>query len=99
MSERKRGGVTCQIFIEQRDGGTVWIPRKTVIECGLHNRINIESQGDVRSSGEAFATLGSAMEATQQRVLRILQEKHPNVRRDAVNWCIISEHIGEFVTV
>jgi hypothetical protein len=82
---RKRSGITCQIFIEQRDGGTAWIPWKTVIEYGLHNRVNIDSQGDVRFSGEAFATLGSAMEATQQRALRIIQEKHPNVRKDAVN--------------
>jgi hypothetical protein len=99
MRQRKRGGITCQIFIEQRDGGTVWIPWKTVIEYALHNRVNIESQRDVRSSGEEFATLGSAMEATQQRALHIIQEKHPNVRKDEVNWCLISEDVGEFVTV
>jgi hypothetical protein len=96
MLKSHTGQVICQIYIEQRNGGTVWVPWKTVIEYGSHS---IEDRGGAHSAGEAFATLDSAMAATQQRAWQIIREQHPNVRKEEVDWRLLSEEVRGFVTV
>ena len=99
MPERERGEVTCQIFIEQRKGGTVWVPRQTLIADRVGNQIIIGHQGENFNSGDQFPTLGSAAEAAQQKALNIIQQKHPIVRKDDVDWHLVSEDVRGFVTV
>jgi hypothetical protein len=99
MRERDRDGITCQIYIEQRDGGTVWVPCKTLIRYGMAGRFGSRDEDDRLCSGKEFATLGSAVDAAEQHALNLIQEKHPSVRRDDVDWCLISEDVSGFVAV
>jgi hypothetical protein len=99
MPEMDRGEVACQIFIEQRKGGTVWVPRKTLIADRIGNQIIIGNQDENLYSGDRFPTLGLAAEAAQQKALNIIQQKYPIVRKDDVDWYLISEDIRGFVTV
>ena len=99
MRETNRGGITCQIYIEQRDGGTVWVPCKTLIRYGRAGRFGSSNEDDRLYSGKEFATLGSAVDAAEQHALNLIQEKHPSVRREDVNWCLVSEDVSRFVMV
>ena len=99
MRGTDKGGITCQIYIEQRDGGTVWVPCKTLIRYGTAERLGSRNRSDHLYSGKEFATLGSAVDAAEQHALNFIQEKHPNVRRDDVDWCLISEDVSGFVAV
>jgi hypothetical protein len=92
--KRKEVTVMRQIFIEQRDRGMTWIPRETVIHYGHYDHVNTES---LDPSGEQFATRGAAMEAMQQQAWRRIQQKHPHLQKDDVNWRLISEDVREFV--
>ena len=91
--------ITCHIYIEQRDGGTVWVPRKTLIRYGTAERLGTGNHSDHLYSGKEFPTLGSAVDAAEQHALNLIQEKHPNVRRDDVDWCLVSEDVSGFVAV
>jgi hypothetical protein len=94
VRQMKRHAITCQIFIEQRDRGRTWIPRETIIHYGPYDHVNTES---LDPSGEQFATRGAAMEAMQQQARRRIQQKHPHLQKDDVNWRLISENVREFV--
>ena len=87
----------CQIFIEQRGGGTVWAPYKTLISYGAGNRVIIGSKGGHLSSSEAFATRGAAEEAAKQTAWRTIREKFPAVRQDEVGWDLVAEGVRAFV--
>lgn len=99
MRETSSGEITCQIYIEQRDGGTVWVPCKAVIRYGAGERLGSGNQGDRLHSAQEFATLGSAVNAAQQHALNLIQEKFPSVRRDDIDWCLVSEEVTGFVAV
>ena len=99
MRETDRTEITCQIYIEQRDGGTVWVPCKTLIRYGIADRFGGGTQSDRLYSGKEFATLGSAVNVAQQNALNLIQEKHPSVRRDDIDWCLVSEDVSGFVAV
>ena len=64
--EKEQGVITCQIFIEQRKGGTVWAPRQTLIADRIGNQVIIGHQSQHGYTGDRFATAGSAAEAAQQ---------------------------------
>jgi hypothetical protein len=99
MRETDRGEITCQIYIEQRDGGTVWVPCKTLIRYGMAGRFGSGNEDDRLYSEKEFATLGSAVDAAEQHALNLIHEKHPRVRRDDVDWCLVSEDVSGFVAV
>ena len=91
--------IACHIYIEQRDGGTMWVPRKTVIRYGAAERVGSGNRSDHLHSGKEFATLGSAVDAAERHALNLIQQKHPNVGRDDVDWCLVSEDVSGFVAV
>jgi hypothetical protein len=91
--------VKCQIFIEQRDGGTVWVPCKTNIVDGIGNQIIIGHKGKSLSPADKFPTLGSAAEAAQHQAFGIIQKKYPGVQRDDIDWSLVCEDVKGFVTV
>ena len=99
MPERKRGEVKCQIFIEQRKGGTVWAPRKTLIADRIGNQVIIGTQHENPYSSDQFPTLGLAVEAAERKALNIIKQKYPTVRKDDVDWYLVSEDARGFVTV
>jgi hypothetical protein len=99
MREADRGGITCQIYIEQRGGGTVWVPCKTLIRYEMAGRFGSGNEDDYLYSGKEFATLGSAVNAAEQHALKLIHEKHPSVRRDDVDWCLVSEDVSGFAAV
>ena len=99
MRETDRAGITCQIYIEQRDGGTAWVPCKTLIRYEMAGRFGSENEDDYLYSGREFATLGSAVNAAEQHALNLIHEKHPNVRRDDIDWCLVSEDVSGFVAI
>jgi len=96
MRETDRGKITCQIYIEQRDGGTVWVPCKTLIGYGRAGRFGSRNEADALYSGKEFPTLGSAVDAAEQHALHVIHENHPSVRRDDVDWCLVSEEVSGF---
>ena len=98
MRETDRAGITCQIYIEQRDGGTAWVPCKTLIRYETAGRFG-SGDDDYLYSGKKFATLGSAVDAAEQHALNLIHEKHPCVRRDDVDWCLVSEDVSGFVAI
>ena len=99
MRETNTGKITCQIYVEQRDGGTVCVPCSTLIRYGVGERLGSRNQGDRLYSTQEFSTLGSAVDAAQQNALHLIQEKHPSVRRDDIDWCLVSEDVSGFVAV
>jgi hypothetical protein len=99
MRETDRDRITCQIYIEQRDGGTVWVPCKTLIRYEMAGRFGSGDEDDRLYSGKEFATLKSAVDAAEQHALNLIHEKHPSVRRDDVDWCLVSEEVSGFVAV
>jgi len=87
----------CQIFIEQRSGGTVWVPYKTLIGYGVGNRVIIGSKGEHLNMSEAFATRDAAEDAAKRHAWETIQEKFPVVRHDEVEWDLVVEGIAPFV--
>jgi hypothetical protein len=37
--------------------------------------------------------------AAQQHALNLIQKKFPSVRRDDIDWCLVSEEVTGFVAV
>ena len=89
----------CQIFIEQRGRGTLWVPYKTLIGYGMGNRVTIASKGEHLYSSETFATRGAAEEAAKRRAWDTIRTKFPSVRHDEVDWDLVTEGVGPFVPV
>lgn len=99
MREKDRSQIKCQIYIEQRGRGTVWVPCKMLIGYGVADQFGSENQDDHFYSRKEFATLGAAVEAAQQNALHVIQEKRPSVCRDDVDWCLVSKDVSGFVPV
>ena len=74
----------------------MWVPCKTLIWYGRAGRFGSRNEADALYSGKEFPTLGSAVDAAEQRALHVIHEKHPSVRRDDVDWCLVSEEVSGF---
>ncbi|HJU05311.1 MAG TPA: hypothetical protein VJ692_09150 [Nitrospiraceae bacterium] len=97
--EIERGKIACQIFIEQRKGGTEWASRKILIADGSGNQVIIGNQNEPLYSGNRFATAGSAAEAARQKAWSIIHTKYPGIHRGDISWHLVSEDVRGFVTV
>jgi hypothetical protein len=97
MREREAAGLRCQIFIEQRRGGTVWVPYKILIGYAVGNRVIIGSKGEQLTFNQAFATRDAAEDAAKRRAWETIREKFPAVQRHEVGWDLVMEGIGAFV--
>jgi hypothetical protein len=96
MRATEAAELRCQIFIEQRGGGTMWVPRKTLIGYGVGNRVIIGRQDEPLNSGEAFATRGAAEEAAKRTAWNTIRERFPAVRHDEVGFDLVAEGVGAF---
>ncbi|MGH7233583.1 MAG: hypothetical protein ACREJU_19815 [Nitrospiraceae bacterium] len=99
MQTRERGKLRCQMFIVQEDGGTVWTPYKTLLDYGADNGVMVGSKGEHLYSDQGFPTRGAAVEATKRRAWDTIQKTFPDVRKGEVEWELVTEHVGGFVTV
>jgi hypothetical protein len=99
MHTQERGELRCQMFIAQRDGGTVWESYKTLIGYAACSQLIIRSNGECLYTGQQFPTLGAAVEAAKRRAWDTIQKTFPGVRKWEVVWDLVTERVEGFVSI
>lgn len=99
-SERRREvdrrSITCQIFIEERDDGTVWAPYKTLIGYRVGNRVFIRSYGEQIYSNEEFPNKDEAVDSAKMNAWETVRSKFHGVGKDDIDWDIRQESAPVF---
>ena len=88
--------VTCQIFIEERDGGAVWVPYKTLIGYRLGNRVFIRSYGEQLYSDQEFASKDEAIDQAKTNAWETVRLKFHGVDKEDIDWDVRQESAPVF---
>ena len=78
-----------RIYIEERPGGTAWVPYKTLIGYGIGNRVLIASHGEQFYMQEEYHSADAAIEAAKTRSTAIIKEKFGDIAH--VQWDVVEE--------
>ena len=88
--------VTCQIFIEERDGGSVWVPYKTLIGYRLGNRVFIRSYGEQLYCDQEFASKDEAIDQAKTNAWETVRLKFHCVDKEDIDWDVRQESAPVF---
>ncbi|MGE0276013.1 MAG: hypothetical protein AB7G68_11200 [Nitrospiraceae bacterium] len=95
----ERRAITCQIFIEERDNGAIWVPYKTLIGYRLGNRVFIRSYGEQLYCDDEFASKDDAINRAKTNALDIVKVKFRNVDENDIHWDVREERAPVFAEV
>lgn len=90
--------VRCQIFVEEREGGTLYVPYKTLIGYGVGNRVILGGRGDHLYTDLEFTSREAAVDEAERRAWERIQEKFPDARKQDIEWDVVQERAPLFVT-
>lgn len=96
MKDGKR--VRCQIFVEEKNGGTLWVPYKTLIGYGVGNRVILGVRGDYLYTDLEFASREAAVDEAKRRAWERIQVKFPDAGEQHIEWDVVQERAPLFVT-
>ena len=94
MKDEKR--ITCQIFVEERNDGTVWVPYKTLIGHGIGNRVIIGSRGELFYMNQEFSGRDAAVGAAKERAWETIRSKFGDAEPADIDWDIVHEGVPSF---
>ena len=88
--------VICQIFVEERDAGAVWVPYKTLIGYQVGNRVLIHSYGEQIYSDEEFSKKDEAINRAKANAWETVRSKFHGVGQMDIDWDIREERAPMF---
>ena len=97
MPERKR--IRCQIFLEERNNGTLWVPYKTLIGYGARHRVMHGGRGEHLYTWQEFANRSVAIDQAKRRALNTIHAKFTGVQAEDIEWNIVQESAAGLITV
>ena len=88
--------ITCQIFVENRDDGAVWVPYRTLIGYQIGNRVLISSHGEQIYSDEEFSKKDEAINRAKTNAWETVRSKFHGVGEADIHWNIREERAPVF---